>query len=99
MSLMSGLTVPQHIIREQIASAVDIIVQIVRLPEGRRAVTHIIEVDGFESEQVLTQTIFEPHAETGNIAPTGIKASFLSRNKPVVSEGPLSLEVNHDSLC
>jgi pilus assembly protein CpaF len=78
MALMDGLTVPQHVIREQIASAVNIIVQIVRLAGGRRIVTHIVEVDGFESEQILTQPIFEPHGDNGGVAATGIQASFLS---------------------
>lgn len=98
MSLMSGLRVPQHIIREQIASAVNIIVQIARLPGGRRAVTHIVEVDGYESEQVLTQAIFEPDAGTNNIAATGINASFLARDEFISRKGSISLEASHDVL-
>jgi len=96
MSLMSGLSVPQHIIREQIASAVNIIVQIARLPGGRRAVTHIVEVDGYESEQVLTQAIFEPDAGTNNIAATGINASFLARDEFISRKASISLEASHD---
>lgn len=86
MSLMGGLMVPQHIIREQIASAVNLVVQIVRRPDGKRMVTQIVEVDGFESDQVLTQPIFEFHGNTEKISATGIKASFLVQKSPTLDK-------------
>jgi pilus assembly protein CpaF len=58
MTLMSGLDLPVRAIREQIASAVDMIVQQSRFPDGSRRVTHITEVTGMEGEIVQLQDIF-----------------------------------------
>jgi pilus assembly protein CpaF len=59
MVLMSGMDLPIRAIREQISSAVDIIVQQMRFRDGRRRVTGIVEVDGMEGDVVLTQSLFE----------------------------------------
>ena len=58
LTLMSGLDLPVRAIREQIASAVDIIIQQSRLPDGSRKVTHISEVVGMEGEIIQLQDIF-----------------------------------------
>jgi pilus assembly protein CpaF len=58
MVLMAGMDLPVRAIREQIASAVDVIVQLTRFSDGRRRVTSIIEVDGMEGEVILTQALF-----------------------------------------
>ena len=58
MTLMSGLDLPVRAIREQIASAFDIIVQQTRFSDGRRRVTAIVEVDGMEGDVILTQPLF-----------------------------------------
>jgi pilus assembly protein CpaF len=50
MALMSNVDIPQQALRAQIASAVDIIVQTSRLPNGSRCVTHITEVVGYGSD-------------------------------------------------
>ncbi|TCK03631.1 ATPase, T2SS/T4P/T4SS family [Marinobacterium mangrovicola] len=59
MVLMSGMDLPVRVIREQIASAVDIIVHQSRFSDGRRRVTSIVEVDGMEEDIVLMQKLFE----------------------------------------
>jgi pilus assembly protein CpaF len=59
MVLMAGVELPSRAIREQIASAVDIIVQQSRLGDGTRKITHIMEVVGFDGDGVKLQTIFE----------------------------------------
>ena len=59
MVLMSGMELPVRAIREQIASAVDIIVQQSRFRDGRRRVTLIVEVDRMEGDVILMQTLFE----------------------------------------
>lgn len=59
MVLMAGVDLPSKAIREQIASAVDIIVQQSRLADGKRKVTHIMEVVGLEGDSVKLQSIFE----------------------------------------
>ena len=58
MVLMAGMDLPVRAIREQIASAVDIIVQQTRSSDGRRRVTSIVEVDGMEGDVILTQPLF-----------------------------------------
>jgi pilus assembly protein CpaF len=56
--LMAGMDLPLRAIREQIASAVDVIVQLTRMRDGSRRVTHITEVQGMEGEIVTLQDAF-----------------------------------------
>ncbi|WNV77223.1 CpaF family protein [Geodermatophilus sp. DSM 44513] len=56
--LMAGMDLPLRAIREQIASAVDVVVQITRLRDGTRRVTHVTEVQGMEGETVTLQDAF-----------------------------------------
>ncbi len=58
MVLMSGMELPSRAIREQIASAVDIIIHESRLADGSRKVVAITEVTGLEGNQIVTQDIF-----------------------------------------
>jgi pilus assembly protein CpaF len=58
MTLMSGLDLPIRAIREQIASAVHVIIQQSRFPDGSRKVTHISEITGMEGEVIQMQDIF-----------------------------------------
>ncbi|HEU4655768.1 MAG TPA: CpaF family protein, partial [Steroidobacteraceae bacterium] len=58
MVLMAGMDLPVRAIREQISSAVDIVVQQTRFSDGRRRVTSIVEVDGMEGDVILTQQLF-----------------------------------------
>jgi pilus assembly protein CpaF len=58
MVLMAGMELPVRAIREQIASAVDIIVQLSRFSDGRRRVTAIVAVEGLEGDVILTQPLF-----------------------------------------
>lgn len=59
MVLMSGMDLPVRAIREQISSAVDIVVQQNRFRDGRRRVTSIVEIDRMEGDVILMQTLFE----------------------------------------
>jgi pilus assembly protein CpaF len=59
MVLMAGLDLPVTAIREQISSAIDIVVQQTRFSCGTRKVTHICEVTGVESGRIQLQDIFE----------------------------------------
>jgi pilus assembly protein CpaF len=59
MVLMAGLDLPVSAIREQIASAIDIIVQQTRFSCGTRKITHVCEVTGVESGRIQLQNIFE----------------------------------------
>ena len=59
MVLMSGLEIPIRAIREYIENAVDIVVNIERMTDGKRKVVNISEVVGFDGEDIKLQTIFE----------------------------------------
>jgi pilus assembly protein CpaF len=59
MVLMAGMDLPHRAIREQISSAIDLIVQLERLPDGRRCVTQITELVGMESDVFLLQDLFK----------------------------------------
>jgi pilus assembly protein CpaF len=59
MVLMSGMELPSRAIREQIASAIDLVVHESRLSDGSRKVTYISEVVGIEGQQLVMQDIFE----------------------------------------
>lgn len=89
MSLMSGLDMPLKVIREQIASAVDLIVQQSRLKDGSRKVTYITEVAGMEGDTIVMTDIFKFEQSSidgegniiGELKPTGIRPLFGERLK------------------
>jgi len=84
LALMSGLDLPVAVIREQIASAVHVIVQQARLRDGSRKVVAVTEVQGMESGQVVLQDIFifedqgtAPDGKVmGVLRPTGTRPRF-----------------------
>ena len=86
MVLMAGVELPLRSIREQIASAVDLIVHTARLKDGSRKVVNITEVYGMEDDEILMQDIFV-FEQTGVVEgkiqgllkPTGIRPTFMPR--------------------
>jgi pilus assembly protein CpaF len=71
-------------IREQIASAVDLIMQVSRMPDGRRVITQVTEVQGMEGDVILLQDIFKfrqvPGAPgAGELVSAGLRPKFLDR--------------------
>jgi pilus assembly protein CpaF len=81
MALMSGIDLPLKVLREQIASGINIIIQINRMANGQRIVMSIEEVDGIDTEQILTQTIFNYSNSNFTLKKTGIQASFMHKNE------------------
>jgi pilus assembly protein CpaF len=87
MSLMAGIELPIKVIREQIASAVDLIVQQSRLRDGSRKVTQITEVAGMEGDTIVLSDIFKFEQTSistegnvlGELKPTGIRPLFSPR--------------------
>lgn len=86
--LMAGMDLPLRAIREQVSSAVDLIVQVTRLRDGSRRVTHVTEVQGMEGDVVTLQDAFlfdysagmDQHGRfLGRPLPTGIRPRFLDR--------------------
>ena len=88
MVLMAGMDLPDRAVREQIASAVDLIVHLSRFRDGTRRVTHVTEVVGMEGQGVTLQDIFAFDAAAGidaegrhrgSLQPTGIRPAFVDR--------------------
>ena len=82
MVLFSGVEIPVKAIREQISSAIDILVHMNRLGNGRRVITSITEVTGISDSQILLQEIFRWKGERGlgkegELTPTDIPSKFL----------------------
>ena len=79
MVLMAGFELPLIAIREQIASAVDVLVQQQRCADGRRRIVSISEVTGVESGVIQTQEIFQWRADLGLFSATGIVPNCFER--------------------
>ena len=86
MCLMAGMDLPQRAIREQVASAVDMIVQQSRLRDGSRKVVKITEIQGMEGDIVTMSDIFEFEQTgmeagkvIGRMRPTGLRPKFIDR--------------------
>jgi pilus assembly protein CpaF len=84
MVLMANLDLPMRAIREQMSSALHLVLQIARFRDGGRRITHITEVSGMEGEIVTLQDIFRFEQEgidehgriLGRLQPTGIRPTF-----------------------
>jgi pilus assembly protein CpaF len=87
MALMAGMDMPVRVIREQVASAIDLIVQQTRLDDGQRKVSYITEVQGMEGDVVVLQDIFlldvkgkSPEGKVmAELKPTGTRPRFTTR--------------------
>ena len=87
MVAMSGLNIPDSAVRRQIASAIDLVVQVSRLSDGTRKVTNLAEITGMEGDVVTMQDIFifrkrgiKDNGEVvGNFMPVGIRPKFAER--------------------
>ena len=87
MVAMSNLNLPTVAIRRQIASAIDVVVQVSRLADGTRRVTNVSEITGMEKDIVTMQDIFvfqkqgikESGEVLGEFMPTGIRPKFSER--------------------
>jgi pilus assembly protein CpaF len=87
MVLMAGVDLPLRVVRQQIASAVDLIVQVARLKDGSRRLTSITEVAGMEADTIVMTDIFKFEQTgidaagrvSGELRPTGIRPLFSPR--------------------
>jgi len=102
MISMAGLNLPEKGMRQQIASAIDVIVQVGRLSDGRRKVQSISEISGMEGEVITMQDIFMFEQEgvaqdgqvIGNFRATGIRPKFTDRLRAHGIDLPPSLFSN-----
>ncbi len=88
MVLMAGVELPVRAIREQVASAIDLVVHLARLKDGSRRVTHVTEVSGMEGEIITMQDVFlydfgmgfdEDGRHRGVLRSTGLRPAFLTK--------------------
>jgi enamine deaminase RidA (YjgF/YER057c/UK114 family) len=85
---MAGVELPLRSIREQIASAVDLIVHTARLKDGSRKVVNITEVFGIEEDEILMKDVFvfeqtgmRDEKIEGDLKPTGFRPTFMGKFK------------------
>ncbi|HEY6121387.1 MAG TPA: CpaF family protein [Pyrinomonadaceae bacterium] len=89
MIQMTGMRLSERAMRQQIASAIDLVLQVARLSDGSRRVTSISELTGMEGETITMQEIFQfertgvgPNGQVvGRFRPTGIRPRFAERLK------------------
>jgi pilus assembly protein CpaF len=87
MVLLAGIDLPVRAIREQIASAIDLIIQQSRLKDGTRKITNITEVQGMEGDIIVLQDIFafkqvglnSEGKIIGRLVPTGVRPKFYEQ--------------------
>jgi pilus assembly protein CpaF len=87
MVLMGGFELPVRAIRQQIASAIDVVVQVARLPGGRRRITHISEILGLEQDMITMQDLFTfrrtgvdaADAARGQFECLGVRPKFMAK--------------------
>jgi pilus assembly protein CpaF len=90
LCLMAGMDMPLNVIRRQIVSAVDLVIQQARLRDGSRKVVQISEIQGMEGDQVIIQDVFVyrtpghtgqsySHEGGGKLEPTGFRPKFVDR--------------------
>ena len=88
MTLMSGMDLPMRAVREQMASALDLIVHLVRLRDGTRRISHVSEVLGLEGETMVLQDLYlfdygmgidSEGKFLGRLKSTGIRPGFSER--------------------
>jgi pilus assembly protein CpaF len=87
MVAMTGLELPQKAVRQQVASALDVVIQLSRLSDGTRRLVSFQEITGMEGDVVVMQEIFrfdrrgidEQGRVVGEIVPTGIRPNFAEK--------------------
>ncbi|MGH9023835.1 MAG: CpaF family protein [Acidimicrobiia bacterium] len=97
MVLMAGFDLPLRAIREQIASAIHLIIQLQRLPDGSRRVISVEEVQGMEGDIILLQEVFTFHPrissdgrQIGTLEATGLRPRFVDKLRQEGIELPAS---------
>ncbi len=86
MTLMAGMELPIRAIREQIASAIELVVHLARMRDGTRKVTHVSEIQGMEGDVITMTDIFvfeqtglEDGKVIGRLRPTGLRPKFMDK--------------------
>lgn len=99
MVLMAGMDLPVRAIREQISSAIDLIIQQSRIRDGSRKITFVTEVQKMEGDTIVLQDLFryvqdhidENGKSVGSFVPTGLQPNFLDKFRMNGVELPQSI--------
>ncbi len=99
MALMANLNLPEKAVRRQIASAIKILIQVARMSDGSRRVTHLTEITGMEEDIVSMQDVFlfekqgisQDGRVMGTFTATGIRPKFADRLKASGIDVPASI--------
>ena len=98
MVLMAGFDLPVRAIREQVASAINVVVQLDRMTDGSRKVTSVQEIQGLEGDTILLQEIFRfrpkltsEGRQVGELESTGLRPKFLDKLKANGVEVPAKI--------
>jgi len=99
MVAMSNLSLPENAIRRQIASAIDVVIQVSRMSDGTRKIVSIAEITGMEGDVVTMQDVFvfrkrgilETGDVVGDFVPTGIRPKFSERLLVTGIQLPISM--------
>jgi pilus assembly protein CpaF len=86
MALMAGMELPVRAIREQVASAIDLVIHQERMRDGTRKVVNITEVSGMEGDVITMTDVFlyeqsgyEEGKVIGRLRPTGLRPKFIDK--------------------
>ena len=104
MISMANLSLPEKAMRQQIASALQLVIQIARLSDGRRRLVSISEITGMEGDVITMQEIFtferhgmgEEGEVLGRFKATGIRPRFAERLQSYGVEMPTAMFANPD---
>jgi pilus assembly protein CpaF len=104
MISMAGLNLPEKGMRQQIASAINVVVQVGRLTDGGRKIMSVSEISGMEGDVITMQDIFVFERQgidaqgrvLGRFRATGIRPRFTERLKAYGIELPMSLFTNYE---
>jgi pilus assembly protein CpaF len=106
MVLMAGFDLPVRAIREQVASALHLIMHLDRMPDGRRVVTSLTELQGMEGDTILLQEVFHyrntPSRDgrpAGELAATGLRPKFVDKLNELGIELPAKVFHAHRSAA
>jgi pilus assembly protein CpaF len=99
MVLMAGLDLPERAIKEQVASAIQVVIQLARFSDGSRKVTSVSEITGMEGNTIVMQDIFvykktglAPDGRiVGEFVPTGVRPRFVDKFKVSGIDVPLHI--------
>src|SRR5205807_4495855 len=102
MVLMAGFDLPVRAIREQVASALNLIMHLDRMPDGRRIVTSLTELQGMEGDTILLQEVYRyrttPNRDgkaSGELVATGLRPKFLDRLSEMGIDVPAKVFHSH----